>query len=130
MKVTPEQLKAVTKLPGPARYNFFVKKVADWQQAWSLFSDGWAVVADDAGKEAVPLWPAKEYAEACATKDWALYEARPFALEDLLTRFLPQLVNDGMTTAIFVTPQDKGLLVPPEQLRADLEREMERYRFE
>jgi hypothetical protein len=42
---TPQELAAVLKLDGPARVERFVKRVAGEEQAWGLWSDGWAMLA-------------------------------------------------------------------------------------
>ena len=40
------------------RYDYCVKRVADWQEAWSIEDErGWLTVADDSGVVHVPLWP-------------------------------------------------------------------------
>ena len=40
MKVSPKQMEAVFALPGPRRFEHFVKTIADWQEVWGLHQDG------------------------------------------------------------------------------------------
>lgn len=120
MKVTQKQMDALLAAPPAQRYEFFVHKVVDWEEAWGLYDDGWAMLVDDDGTKYFPLWPAKEYAEVCAKDDWARYEPEAIPLADLLNELLPQLHGDSVSIAVFVTPGGKGVTVTAEHLRDEL----------
>ena len=127
MKITEKQIQAVTQLPGPRRYEHFVKVVADWEEAWGLWDDGWALAGTKDGSPVFPLWPAKEYAQLCATGDWENYQPESIALEVLMNELLPKLRNDGVLPGIFYTQENKGVTPSVEQLLEDLEAECEKY---
>lgn len=127
MKVNPKQLAAVSALPGPERYKHFVKVVADWQQIWGLYQEGWALAASDDGATVFPMWPAKEYAEICAEKEWAGFQPRAFSLDDLLYELLPKFKRDNVLPGIFFTPASKGVMPSVDQLKNDIEMELKNY---
>ena len=127
MKINQKQIEAVTALPGQKRYEHFVKVVADWEEVWGLYQDGWALAATDDGQQVFPLWPAKEYAQQCADKEWAGYEPEPSSLDDFMGELLPSLKNDGVLPGIFYTPSDNGVTPTVDQLLADLNEELENY---
>lgn len=127
MKVNPKQMAAVLALPGNRRYEHFVKVVADRQEAWGLYQEGWALAAANDGTTVFPLWPAKEYAQACAEKEWAGYEPRTISLSDLVDELLPKLKVNNMLPGIFFTPSSKGLTPTVDELRAALDAELENY---
>lgn len=127
MKVNPKQLAAVVALSGNERYRHFVKVVADWQEVWGLYQDGWALAAADDGTTVLPMWPAKEYAEICAENEWAGYQPKVFSLDDLLNELLPKLKRDGMLPGIFFVPGSKGVTPSVDQLIHDLEVELQNY---
>ena len=54
-----KQVESVLRLPGPKRYEHFIKQVADREEGRGLDSDGWALAGTDEGEEAFPLWPAE-----------------------------------------------------------------------
>jgi len=85
MKVNAKQLAVVLGLSGPKRYEHFVKVVVDWQEAWGLYQDGWALAGTDDGEQVFPLWPAREYARICSDKEWEGYTPRAISLDDLMT---------------------------------------------
>lgn len=127
MKINQKQIEAVTALLGLKRYEHFVKVVADWEEVWGLYQDGWALAATDDGKQVFPLWPAKEYAELCTDKEWAGYKPESFSLEDFMYVLLPKLKDDNILPGIFYTPSDNGVTPAIDQLLADLNKELENY---
>ena len=118
-----KQVESVLRLPGPKRYEHFIKQVADREEVWGLYSDGWALAGTDEGEEAFPLWPAKEYAALCATGDWSWSSPKGIPLEDLLEALLPRLTDDHALAGVFPTPDDKGVTVAPNQLLNNLRAE-------
>ena len=127
MNVNPKQFTAVIALPGNERYEHFVKVVADSQQVWGLYKDGWALAAADDGKTVFPMWPAREHAQACAETEWSGYEPRAFKLGELLNELLPKLKLDGVLPGVFYTPANKGVTPSVDELKRAIEAELERY---
>ena len=127
MKLNQKQINSVIALPGPKRYEHFVKVVCDWEEVWGLYSDGWALAITDDGQQVFPLWPAKEYAALCANKDWQGYSPESFSLEDFMSELLPNLKSDGVLPGVFYTSSDRGVTPPIDQLQADLNKELENY---
>ena len=127
IKLNDKQIGAVLALPSEKRYEHFVKIVADWQEVWGLYNDGWALAATDTGVTVFPLWPAKEYAALCADKEWAAYAPRPFSLDDLLSELLPKLKKDGVIPGVYYTQHDKGITPTVDQFVSDLNEELEKY---
>jgi hypothetical protein len=127
IKLGAQQLAAVVTLPGPDRYEYFVKRVADSQEVWGLYQDGWALAKTDDGTLVFPMWPASDYASLCAEFEWDGYDAQSFSVEELLDDLLPQLEQDRVLPGIFYTPGDKGITPTVAQLREDLAYELGKY---
>ena len=68
MKVSKQELEAVTALSPEKRYNYFVKRICDWEQVWGLFEDD-CIVLNEAknGKLYVLLFPFEDFASHYAT---------------------------------------------------------------
>jgi hypothetical protein len=126
MKINPKQIEAVLTLPGPKRYAHFIKVVADQRYVWGLYSDGWALVGTDDGKQAFPLWPAREYAERCICGEWSGYQPREIDLDTTFECLFPKLMASGTEVAIFPTPVQKGVIPGLKQLESDLREELEK----
>ena len=127
MKVNPKQMEAVFALPGIKRFENFIKVIADWQEVWGLYQNGWALAAADDGTAVFPLWPAKEYAEVCAVNEWAGYEPRSISLRDFTEVLLPKLKLDGVLPGVFFTPTSKGVTPSVDELKLALEAELQNY---
>lgn len=127
MKVSAKQLEAVLALTGARRFEHFVKVVVDWEQAWGLYQEGWALAAAEDGLPVFPLWPAKEYAQLCAVAEWDGHEPSPIALDKLLDELLPMLTRDGVLVGVFFTPSGKGTPVSADELRQALAVELQNY---
>lgn len=127
MKLSSEEIKSGINLQESLRYQHFLKKVADWEQVWELFENGWAM-AETSSKELVfPLWPAQEYATLCVADYWGKYIPKSFSGDDLLRERLPNLHKDGITAGVFYTPKDEGVVVDAMKLANDLKVELEKY---
>lgn len=122
-----KEFEAVLKLPGSKRYEYFIKKVADSEELWGLYNDGWAMVADDNGKEMIPFWPKKEFAEACCSNDWKDYTPEPIDLNEFIDCWLVDMGNSGLLAAVFYTKDDRGVVLEPEKLLENLKEELENY---
>jgi hypothetical protein len=121
------EIASVTRLKGRDRYAHFVKKVADQEELWSLWDDGWALAKGDDARELIPVWPHAKYAVACATGSWKGSVPKPIALEAWMQRWTPGAIRDGRLIAVFPTPENTGIMVEAGQLAADIEAELESY---
>ncbi|WP_410210227.1 DUF2750 domain-containing protein [Aquirhabdus sp.] len=127
MKINQKQIDAVLALPSTKRYEHFIKVVADGQEVWGLYCDGWALSVTEAGGKVFPMWPAQEYASLCAEKTWSGYMPKSFSIDDLMSDLLLRLKKDGVALGIFYTPLDQGVMPSIEQFVSDLNTELEKY---
>jgi hypothetical protein len=126
-KTSSKQIAALLAVAGPVRFRHFVKRVVDYELAWGLWSDGWALMADSDERTVFPLWPAHEYADLCATDTLAGYVAREIPLDRLLNEVLPTLSAEGTPLGIFPIPSGNGVIVCAQQLESALRQEINNY---
>jgi hypothetical protein len=122
-----KQIEAVLKLSGHERYRHFIKVVADRQEAWGLYQDGWALAADDEGNPVFPLWPTAEYAALCAISDWSGYKPEAISVDDLLDELLPSLIERETQFGIFPSPSERGVAPEWERFSQELRQELAQY---
>lgn len=123
--ISDKEFEGVLKASDQERYAHFVKNVADWREVWSLKSkDGWVLYGSPDGHELIPLWPFRRYAESCKGNEWSDCDAINIGLETFVDRWIPGMIRDKKTLAIFPTPFGKGVPVLPERLKEDLEEEL------
>jgi hypothetical protein len=118
----PNKKLSVTTLDAPERYDYFIRKICDFEVVWGLFDEGWAAGSVD-GTDVIPIWPERELAAECATGDWASLAPREIPLEAFVTKWIPGATADASRFAIFPTPSQKAIVVENATLLADIEAE-------
>ena len=122
-----KKIAALISMSADERLAYFVRKTADFEMLWGLFSDGWATSTNASDGVALPLWPERELAQECATRTWDGYIAKQIPMHEFLTRWLPGLTLDGHSIAVFPTPIHPGSLVSPVELAGLLNGELQQY---
>jgi hypothetical protein len=121
------EITSVLNLEGAERYSYFVKRVADQQELWSLWGDGWVLTSDDSGRELIPVWPHSKYAALCAKGKWEGNVPKIIELEAWMERWVEGAKRDRRLVAVFPTPENRGIAVEPDRLAFDLELELANY---
>lgn len=122
-----KEFENVTHLAPEKRYEYFIKKVADWREVWSLWNDGWALMGDKQYEEMVPVWPHPIFAEASATGEWLGYKPKRIDLEEWLTKWTHGMENDGRMVAVFPVVEGRTTTASPLKLKSDLDEELAKY---
>lgn len=121
-----KEFEAVIKLPSNIRYEYFIKKIADNEEVWALYDNGWALTSDDNGNLLFPFWPKREFAEACAIEEWELYKSESIDLYEFIDDLLPHLKEEGIKPSIFFNNDDSAVL-EVDVLIKDINIELENY---
>ena len=124
-ELAADEKELVLALSPRERYVYFIQLAVDGEEAWGLKNaEGW-VLAGDQDRDAFPVWPHPDLAAACALGDWegALPEA--IGLDELLADLIPILEEDGIAVAVFPGPDGESAIVVPEDLRRDLQAEID-----
>lgn len=124
-----KQITAVMALDDPERVTHAIKRMADSEEVWGLYDDGWAMSAldDEPDTAMFPIWPDPEYAAACAEEEWSSYRAQSIPLERFVTVFLPGLEEDGSLISLFRLPDGNSVPLTPADFRELIEEELENY---
>ncbi|WP_255462680.1 DUF2750 domain-containing protein [Galbibacter sp. BG1] len=123
-----KKISNIINLSAQERYDYFIRKIADFEEVWGLYDgDGWAMTMDDGGRKAMPFWPEKEFAKLCAQNEWENYKPKAIGLDDFIEKWLVGMYKDNLKAVVFYTPNNKGLIIYPHKLKDDLEEELEQY---
>ena len=121
-----KELDSIIKQPPNIRYEYFIKKVADYEEVWGLYDDGWATAQDDDGNMLIPFFPRKEFAEYCAINEWNNFKAEPIDLNEFIENWLVGMRKDRVKPSIFPINED-SVMVEIDVLLRDLNSELENY---
>ncbi|PGY03477.1 DUF2750 domain-containing protein [Bacillus sp. AFS031507] len=121
-----KEFDSVIKQPPNIRYEYFIKKVADYEELWGLYDDGWATAQDDDGNMLIPFFPKKEFAEYCAVNKWNKFKAEPIDIYEFIDKWLVGMKKDRVKPSIFPSNED-SVMVEIDVLLRDLNNELENY---
>jgi hypothetical protein len=121
-----KEFESLLKKPPNVRYEYFIKKVVDWEEVWGLYDDGWAVGDDGEGNMIVPFFPKEEFAQHCAVREWSNYQPKSIDLYSFMEEFLQLMRKKRVKPSIFPTNEDTAV-VKIDVLLRDLETELENY---
>jgi hypothetical protein len=122
-----QEFSAVIKIPANVRYEYFIKKIVDYEEVWALLcDDGYAMANDADGNLAYPFWPRKEFAQYCAIDDWEGCSAVSINLYDFIDKWIPGIKDENLKISIFPNNDDASL-VAPDVLLDDIGQELEKY---
>jgi hypothetical protein len=121
----------VLRQTNEVRYDYFVKRVADWGEVWSLKgADGWVLSGDSTGNiEVAMFWPFMEYAKLCIKDEWSETIPTKIKLAAFLDRWLPGFKKDGRLVGVFPNLAGQAAVIDPLVLKRHLEDEMKGFWF-
>ncbi len=121
-----KELESVLEIDRSKQYEYFIRKVADYEEVWSLRDkEGWATLGIGE-KSFFPLWPKKEFADICISEEWENYHAESIPLEEFLDDWIDGLKEDNIRITVMWN-KGTGIDVEWDSLREDIERELENY---
>lgn len=132
MKVSKQELEAVTALSPEKRYNYFVKRICDWEQVWTLYEDD-CIVLNEAknGKLYILLFPFKDFAEHYATNTRGMkgVSYKSFEINEFLETIIKKLQANNVSNAlVFPVANGYGLNVSMTDMVKDFQSELENYK--
>ena len=118
-----KEIARVIAMTGGERYSFFLGKVSDWEEVWSVadHEGKWRQMDDSAGNKLCPVWPAAAYVTICCTDEWKDLKPKCIPISSFKAKWIPGLMKDSVGLAVFPTPQCRGVVVDPIKLDDDLQ---------
>ncbi|WP_068984538.1 DUF2750 domain-containing protein [Lysinibacillus xylanilyticus] len=105
------EFKAMIKKSARDRYIYSVKRIADWEEAWSLkLNEGFVTTSDKEGNLSMPIWPFKEYAMKCVGDEWGNCKTQKKDLHTLIEEILPNLSEEGTQVVVFKVPENSEVV--------------------
>ena len=120
-KLNDKQFNAICNQSDDQRYEYFMRKVADFEEIWSLHSpDGWVELSDEDGQICLPIWPHPDFAASWAVDSWSDCEPKAIKLDVWLERWTQGLEKDDTVLVVFPVDEEQGIVQTPSALGQDI----------
>ena len=123
-----KEIETVSNLKPFDRYNYFIKKIADFEILYTLkSSEGNFAISEVDNHFMLPLWSHKEFAALNLDKEWLDFEVFEISLEELTDKFFPFILKNGYLINVFPMNNKTGFVVSLKEFERDLSEELENY---
>lgn len=124
----PKEVEAITRLDSLNRYQYFMKRVADFEVMYSLQDEeGDWVMADIDEHGLFCVWPFPEFASACAVDDWEGCKVVAISLDTYQKEIVELIKEENMLLNIFSSSDKTGFIVSQVEFARDLNKELAQY---
>lgn len=109
------------------RYRYFIKKIADWEEFFTLTDEnGDYALSELDNHELFPVWSAKEFAELCKTDGWEKYNIKKLSLDDLEGEIIEFITTKNCLINVFPVHSNTGFVVSLKEFIRDLNDELDK----
>lgn len=128
MKLNQKQVEEILARKPVSRYKYFIRTVLAEEEVWGLADEeGWLLLeVEEDQSEAMALFPNPEFAAIFREKG----EFNDFEIEALdimeLLEWLEDFEAQGISVAVFPTPDFESAVMPPDRLKLDFKLEFEK----
>lgn len=128
MQLTDKEISNVIKIAPFDRYKHAIKNIVGQEKLYSIVdeNDDYIIMGITDDKPMVSIWPAEEYARHCLK----IFEGA-YIVEIELDGFLDELVaffkKNSILINVFSIDKKPGFVVSWEELKRDIEEELEKY---
>jgi hypothetical protein len=121
-ELSQDEKSGVLGAPDTKQYSYFLNKVADWGEVWSLSNgERFASLTDpDDDTKLFPVWPHAGYARDVATGAWEDFEPKAIDVHDFL-EYCQTFERDGQKVALMHQPSGDYFHMPPIPLATDIQ---------
>jgi len=124
----PKEIEAILQQKAFQRYQYFMKRVADFEVMYSLQDEnGDWVMADVDSNGLFCIWPLPEFATACAIEGWEGSKVVAIDLATYQEQVVPLIQEEGLLLNVFSSPTAMGFVVNLTEFACDLNTELAHY---
>jgi hypothetical protein len=128
--LTKEEKNALIKQNPKVRYQYFIKRIADSEELFSVGDDDGLDMIVLKDREAILLWSHIEYVESFKEKNKEFNESRIVAMSiyDFKEEYIEFIEQENLLLNIFPIDDYSGFVVTMSEFLRDLEMELSKYR--
>ncbi|WP_223560445.1 DUF2750 domain-containing protein [Chryseobacterium lathyri] len=120
-----KEIENVLKLEPFKRYEYFIKKVADFEQLWTIVDeDGDYAISEVDEFSLITFWPAEEFVSLDLQEDWEDCTPLKLTLDDLRDNIFDVINSENYLINVFPVNGTSGFVVNLEEFSRDLNEEL------
>jgi hypothetical protein len=128
MMMNNKKLENVLKLEPKKRYEYFIRKIADFEELWTIVDEnGNYAIATVDNKTLMSFWPEEEFIVSNLNDEWSNCKALNLSLDDLADEVLPYIAKNNHLINVFPINGRAGFIVDLEEFSRDFTEELKKY---
>ncbi|MFP9112440.1 DUF2750 domain-containing protein [Flavobacterium sp. RHBU_3] len=118
----------IIKLTAFDRYKYFIKKVADFEELWTItYIDGSYALSDIDDNVTISFWPKPEYIDSNLSNGWEKCVSKKLTLDDLEDELFDFIASQNYLINVFPKNGKSGFVVSLDEFARDLSDELKNY---
>ena len=123
-----KEVENVSRLEPFKRYQYFIKKIADFEELWTIVDkNGDIGLSDIEGKTLIPVWPKEAYIKSCLVGNWNRHIPFKLTLDDFEESIISFVSENNYLVNVFPVGNKTGFVVNLNEFIRDLNEELGQY---
>jgi hypothetical protein len=123
-----KRIDSIAKLSPFDRYKYFIKKVADYEELWSItYDNGDFALSDIDDHTFISFWPSEEFIASNLDGEWLNVKVIKIPLKLLYDNLFPLIKKENYLINVFPVNGKSGFIVNLNEFERDLNDELKQY---
>ncbi|MBP4137254.1 DUF2750 domain-containing protein [Flavobacterium geliluteum] len=128
MNLNAIEIENISKLEPFKRYKYFIKKIADFEELWTLMDkNGHIALSEVDNNILVSFWTAEAFITSSLDENWKECVPLKISLDDFEEIFIPIIIENEYLINVFPVQGKSGFVVNISEFIRDLNEELENY---
>ncbi|PKD18751.1 hypothetical protein APR41_17740 [Salegentibacter salinarum] len=128
MKLNTKEVENVSKLKPFKRYKYFIKKIADFEEFWTIVDEkGDLALSEIDENTLVSFWTAEDFIKSNLDSGWGNCVPFKITLDDFEDTIAPLIADNSYLINVFPVNGKSGFVVDLNEFIRDLNEELEQY---
>ena len=125
--MNPKEKENILKLEPFKRYQYFIKKIADFEELWTIVDENknYAISEID-DHSLISFWTAEEFILSNLNNGWENCKPLKLSLEDLDEELFEIIASENYLINVFPINGKSGFVVSLEEFKRDLDEELDK----
>ncbi|WP_066439796.1 DUF2750 domain-containing protein [Chryseobacterium sp. CCH4-E10] len=125
--MNPKEKENILKLEPFKRYQYFIKKIADFEELWTIIDEnGDYAISQIDDVEFISFWSAEEFIASNLDNGWENCKPLKITLEDLEENIFDVIAAENYLINIFPINGRSGFIVSLDEFTRDLQEELDK----